>query len=217
VGALYVIRAADGRLWLIGAVLSGYGNDISMRTVENRCWFWSSAENNGQAGGLTCGAETGVFDWVFGRKKTRWGTGSADCRRRRRFLKFALRFGPRLKVSVRPGRMGFVIRFLLDRAHYEWNLRWNLAIIAGGAVLSRAERAHGPDQPNRCRALAGEVRTRPVFCCARISIRLGNRAQAPARSTLGTAGQTAASAKAIRGQNALPRRSGRLRRRKISI
>ena len=57
-GALYLIRAARGKVWLMGAVISGYEAGRSLRTSESRGGFRSSAENHGQAGGLTYGAGT---------------------------------------------------------------------------------------------------------------------------------------------------------------
>jgi len=48
-GGLYVIRAASGRHWLIGAVLSDYGGERCLRTGESRGGFRSLAEKNGQA------------------------------------------------------------------------------------------------------------------------------------------------------------------------
>jgi hypothetical protein len=53
-----VLWAADGRLWLMGAVLNGYGYERYLRTGESGGGFRSSAENTGQAGGLAYGAGT---------------------------------------------------------------------------------------------------------------------------------------------------------------
>ena len=64
---LYVIRAAGGRLRLIGAVISGYGYEISLRTGESRGGFRSAAETDGQAGGVTCGAgRMRIREWRAG-------------------------------------------------------------------------------------------------------------------------------------------------------
>ena len=57
-GTMGILWAADGRLWLIGAVLNGYGYERYLRTVESGGGFRSSAENTGQAGGLAYGAGT---------------------------------------------------------------------------------------------------------------------------------------------------------------
>ena len=45
----------------MGAVISGYEAGRSLRTSESRGGFRSSAENNGQAGGLTYGAAGGLI------------------------------------------------------------------------------------------------------------------------------------------------------------
>ena len=57
-GALDIIRAVGGRIWSIDDVLSGYGDERSLRTGESIGGFWWLAENNGQAGGLTYGVGT---------------------------------------------------------------------------------------------------------------------------------------------------------------
>jgi hypothetical protein len=53
-----VLWAADGRLWLIGAVLNGYGYDRYLRTGTSGGGFRSAAENRGQAGRPAYGAGT---------------------------------------------------------------------------------------------------------------------------------------------------------------
>ena len=52
------IRGAGGGLWLMGAVLNGYGDERYLRTGQSGGGFRSSAENRGQAGGLAYGAGT---------------------------------------------------------------------------------------------------------------------------------------------------------------
>ena len=53
-----VLWAEGGRLWLMVAVLNGYGYNRYLRTGESGGEFRSSAENTGQAGGLAYGAGT---------------------------------------------------------------------------------------------------------------------------------------------------------------
>jgi hypothetical protein len=53
-----VLWTAGGRLWLMGAVLNGYGYERYLRTGESGGGFRSSVENTGQAGGLAYGAGT---------------------------------------------------------------------------------------------------------------------------------------------------------------
>jgi len=53
-----VIRAADGRDWLILDVLSSYWDVRYLLTCESRGRFRGLTENNGKAGDLTCGAGT---------------------------------------------------------------------------------------------------------------------------------------------------------------
>ena len=63
------------------------------------------------------------------------------------------------------------------------------------AVLC-AQRAHGPDQPNRCRTLAGEIRDRPPVRCAPHPGRVAETAREGPGATVGVAGQAAATAEA---------------------
>jgi hypothetical protein len=57
-GTMDVLWAAGGRVWLMGAVLNGYGYERYIRTGESGGGFRSSVENTGQAGGLAYGAGT---------------------------------------------------------------------------------------------------------------------------------------------------------------
>ena len=56
------IRAAGGGLWLMGAVLSGYGDERYLRTGQSGGGFRSSAENRSPGGrlGLRCGDDGAV-------------------------------------------------------------------------------------------------------------------------------------------------------------
>ena len=51
-----IMGGAGGRFWGVGAVQGGYGDVRYLRKGESRGGFRSAAENDGQAGGVTCGA-----------------------------------------------------------------------------------------------------------------------------------------------------------------
>ena len=51
-----MMGGAGGRFWVVGAVPGGYGDVRYLRKGESRGGFRSAAENDGQAGGVTCGA-----------------------------------------------------------------------------------------------------------------------------------------------------------------